>query len=303
MSELLFSRGSRCPICGIDGNNVVFTSQGDEVLRYKNYRLDEMHRAWLHDISFSIMRCNRCDFYYHDLIPTESLSRTLYNDWISLEGSLAKYLNNPMAYLNLMYYLIQAMNHFSSEGNAFSGKTLLDVGCGWGPLLDMGRLLGFKSCGVEYTEKKLSYIQSKGFEAYTPEALPDNLRFDVVSMIQVLEHLPDPLSFVKKYSEKVSPGGVMVIEVPNCHQLALRKWVFEKIGKNIFGAYQPMEHVNCFTPRSLNRLMKMVGWRPLANPKTLISTRLGGYRFVRSAKNKLATMLLGSTGRVFVRDA
>lgn len=101
---------------------------------------------------------------------------------------------------------------------SLSGKTVLDVGCGGGILSDSMARSGAQVTGIDLSTKALRVAQLHALEAGTPnvtyreisaEALAAETpaQFDVVTCMEMLEHVPDPSSVVRACSTLVKPGG------------------------------------------------------------------------------------------------
>lgn len=98
------------------------------------------------------------------------------------------------------------------------GKQVLDVGCGGGILADAMARKGAQVLGVDLSTKALKVAQLHALEAQTPniqyrevsaEALAAEQpgTYDVVTCMEMLEHVPDPASVVRACSQLVKPGG------------------------------------------------------------------------------------------------
>ena len=98
------------------------------------------------------------------------------------------------------------------------GKEVLDVGCGGGILTDAMARKGADVLGIDLAEKSLKVAQLHALEAGTPgvqyravsaEALAAEQpgQFDVVTCMEMLEHVPDPASVVQACARLVKPGG------------------------------------------------------------------------------------------------
>ncbi len=99
-----------------------------------------------------------------------------------------------------------------------SGKRVLDVGCGGGILADSMARRGADVLGIDLASKPLKVAQLHAMEAGTPsiayrevavEALAEEspAAFDVVTCMEMLEHVPDPSSVVRACAALVKPGG------------------------------------------------------------------------------------------------
>jgi 2-polyprenyl-6-hydroxyphenyl methylase/3-demethylubiquinone-9 3-methyltransferase len=99
-----------------------------------------------------------------------------------------------------------------------NGKRVLDVGCGGGILADAMARRGAEVLGIDLATKALKVAQLHAIEAATPrvayreiavEALADEAPapFDVVTCMEMLEHVPDPSSVVAACARLAKPGG------------------------------------------------------------------------------------------------
>ncbi len=98
-----------------------------------------------------------------------------------------------------------------------SGKTVLDVGCGGGVLAESMAGRGAKVTGIDMAEKALNVAKLHLFESgheveYLMTPVEEFARtrprhYDIVTCMEMLEHVPDPQSIVAACSELVKPGG------------------------------------------------------------------------------------------------
>ncbi len=98
-----------------------------------------------------------------------------------------------------------------------AGKRVVDIGCGGGILTEAMANKGATALGVDLAEKslkvaKLHALQSKANVTYETIAAEDlakrePLSFDVVTCMEMLEHVPDPASIIQACADMVKPGG------------------------------------------------------------------------------------------------
>jgi 2-polyprenyl-6-hydroxyphenyl methylase/3-demethylubiquinone-9 3-methyltransferase len=97
-------------------------------------------------------------------------------------------------------------------------KKVLDVGCGGGILTDAMARSGAHPLGIDLATKSLKVAQLHALEAQTPNvqyrevavealAAEQPASFDVVTCMEMLEHVPDPSSIVRACAQLVKPGG------------------------------------------------------------------------------------------------
>ncbi len=106
------------------------------------------------------------------------------------------------------------------------GKKVLDVGCGGGILTDAMARSGANALGIDLATKSLKVAQLHALEAQTSnvqyrevavEALAAEMpaSFDVVTCMEMLEHVPDPSSIVRACAQLVKPGGYVFFSTLN----------------------------------------------------------------------------------------
>ncbi len=94
---------------------------------------------------------------------------------------------------------------------------LLDVGCGPGLLLDEARTCGFETVGLEMSRASAAHARALGLDVreHTLDELAADERFDVIALVDVLEHLADPRDAIARCHEHLAPGGVLCVVTPD----------------------------------------------------------------------------------------
>jgi 2-polyprenyl-6-hydroxyphenyl methylase/3-demethylubiquinone-9 3-methyltransferase len=138
-----------------------------------------------------------------------------------------------------------------------NGIKTVDVGCGGGILTDAMARKGATALGIDLSTKALKVAQLHALEAGTPNvtyreitaealALEAPGQFDVVTCMEMLEHVPDPASIVKACAQMVKPGG----------------WVFfstlNRNAKSFLFAIVGAEYVLNLLPRGTHEYAKMI---------------------------------------------
>jgi 2-polyprenyl-6-hydroxyphenyl methylase / 3-demethylubiquinone-9 3-methyltransferase len=151
-----------------------------------------------------------------------------------------------------------------NELSGLQGKRVLDVGCGGGILADSMARKGADVLGIDLAAKALRVAQLHALEAQTShveyrevsvEALAQEQPsgFDIVTCMEMLEHVPDPVSVVRACSELVKPGG----------------WVFfstiNRNAKAFMLAIVGAEYVLNMLPRGTHEYAKMIRPSELAS--------------------------------------
>lgn len=142
-----------------------------------------------------------------------------------------------------------------------SGTTRwLDFGCGAGGLLKFLRARGgFEPVGSDVGSYAQRLRDEDGFTILDENELQalDDASFDVVTCIEVVEHIPDPAPVFALLARLLRPGGVLLLTTGNL-ACPLARW------QGIDFAYCiPEIHVSLFNPRLLTRLYMQNGLRPV----------------------------------------
>jgi len=104
---------------------------------------------------------------------------------------------------------------------------IIDIGCGFGILVAMGQQRGKDVIGLDTSESMIQgsreYLASQNIApdkvqlTTAEELIAQGKTFDVIIMIDVLEHIEDPRRFLKLVEELLNPGGRLILSVP-AHQ-------------------------------------------------------------------------------------
>lgn len=143
------------------------------------------------------------------------------------------------------------------RGNRLAGKSVLEVGCGAGYLLDLLSATGVSATGLEYNQELVKQGKLEGRDirqGYIFDmAQHSEERFDGFICINFLEHAPEPIKFLRSIRSLCKPGAVGIIEVPNFEQdISLSK------SHNLI-----RDHLSYFTSRTLSVVAQLAGFELL----------------------------------------
>lgn len=194
----------RCPLCSSDAE-LMFTA------------VDENHR--ISGEQFVYLKCRNCECVFLSEAPADlgRYYQAEYYDIPSLER-LQKVAHKDRNKINTVLRFAQ-------------GGRLLEIGPAFGVFAWQAKQAGFMVDVVEMDTRCCAYLQNtlgvnvtqSDNPAVAIQALP---RHDVIALWHVLEHLPDPLAFLRAASENLMPGGLLIIAMPNPDA-----WQFEVMGR------------------------------------------------------------------------
>ena len=133
---------------------------------------------------------------------------------------------------------------------------LLDVGCGIGVFLEAAKKQNWGVFGVEISENARKQAEKRlnqpVFEKI--EALPNEQKFDGISLFHVLEHLPEPKGTLEVLLEKAQPGAPLILALPN-----YESWDAKHYGAD-WAAWDVPIHFWHFRKEDVQALAHATGW-------------------------------------------
>ena len=141
-----------------------------------------------------------------------------------------------------------------------AGGRWLEVGFGAGALLATAEEFGFEALGLDVRPACVEGMRALGYAAEQGrlEDLDAAESFDVVSLADVLEHVPFPAETLAAARRVLRPGGLLFVSAPNLDCLEWR--VLHQAGKNPYWA--ELEHYHNFSREHLCWLLDRVGFEP-----------------------------------------
>ena len=152
-----------------------------------------------------------------------------------------------------------------------AGKRVLDVGCGGGILSESMAVRGAQVTGIDLSEKalavaRLHLLESGRTAEYRLQSAEDHAaelpgHYDVVTCMEMLEHVPDPASTIRACTTMVRPGGTVFFSTLNRNPKA---WLFAIVGAEYILRMLPRgthEYEKFIKPSELARDARAAGLR------------------------------------------
>ena len=197
------------------------------------------------------VKCRNCHLVYVN--PIESDGR-INEDYSQRKDNDADIIRRSR--------LKAAKSQVQSIGKYGCGTRLLDIGCGEGFFLFSASRMGYTAKGIELCQDAAEYartefgldVEAKPFE----EAKFPGDHFDVVTLWQVLEHVPYPLSMLREVYRILKPGGLVVISTPDFGSLLAR--ILRRRWWNVRRL-----HINQFVVKTLKSILENAGFRDVSS--------------------------------------
>lgn len=208
-----------CPFCQKNNFSTVYLLKNKKILRCKN---DGLFLA-------EEITGNKTVLYnkkYYDINPHPALIKT-----------------------NRQYFLekIKTIRQLTGKQN----PKILDIGCGWGDFLTVVKQSGLGYLGVDESNAAIEICRSKGLNC---KKHPSG-RFSAITCFQVIEHIKNPLSFLKNCRKMLKKNGVILITTPN-NDSPERK----KAGSN-WSVYNTDSHFVFYNKKNLAGLLIKAGFK------------------------------------------
>jgi SAM-dependent methyltransferase len=175
---------------------------------------------------------NEMDQYYTNYQTKKSID----SDYLTEEGFSVYKRDKDLTFKDLGI----------NEKGGFTGKSILDVGCGTGHFLKMMSEGTKLIKGIDKSEECINVAKGNGLNCISQDFLLEEGVYDVITMWHLIEHILNPVEFIEHAYRQLSPGGWLLIETPVIGAVSAsfgEHWRF----------FMPVEHINLFTQNALFR--------------------------------------------------
>ena len=201
-----------------------------------------------------VMKCKKCGHVQLNPVPSQKEDDRFYD-----ENLQDKNVNDVgtigRAYNKMIEDTIRRIDVIKKI-TPKKGK-ILEIGSGHGFFLEMMRKEGFDMTGIDISKEKRRIAKKvTKVKVLDVNINEENLNlgpFDAVVLFHVLEHIADPVMFLKNIRRILKPKGVVVVEVPNCNDFQL------DLNKSYRDFYWQRAHIHYYTPNILKRIFKASG--------------------------------------------
>jgi 2-polyprenyl-3-methyl-5-hydroxy-6-metoxy-1,4-benzoquinol methylase len=240
-----------CPVCG--STSFIVVREGTFPDDLSEDSLKEVYRSSSDNVLFEqVVRCNKCQTVY--LNPR--LNPSMIIDSYAEGEDAAHVAQDPMRIRTFE----KALKHLAKKYNiALSPETkVLDIGCAGGAFLLAAENLGLSTVGIEPNKWMSQFAQEKYQLDVRPGTLSDyhfaDDSFDLVTLWDVIEHVPQPGAELREIHRILKPGGLLIVNYPDYSSLPARmlgkKWPFWL-----------SVHLTYYTPKTIEKHLRKTGFQ------------------------------------------
>ncbi|GHS96365.1 methyltransferase [Synergistales bacterium] len=235
-----------------------------------------IHKGTRDRKDIDVLRCDDCGLVFLSGIATDDSYTDIYTD-SQMRGRIefVKWRENTYA---------DDYRRFKRYEKFMQGKSILDFGCGNGGFLELltRQDKTRQVVGVDLDAEAVKIINSSGIECYRSISELSEVKFDIVFMFHIIEHLPKPTLILNELFEHMANDGVIVIETPNADDALLSVYKCKEFADFTYWSL----HIYLYNENTLTRLIESAGCKvvsieqeqryPLANHLCWLSCGLPG---------------------------
>ena len=201
-----------------------------------------------------IIKCKKCGFLRLNYFKQE-YDKDLYQYYEDYSKTFRSKEWKQRAKLNLIN-LSKSLKDYSYRYNSNKKNiSLLDFGCGLGLTLDTAKKLDWEVKGVEMNEFCINFCEKKNHKVYSYlSEIDENIKFDIITLFDVVEHVPNPTNLLKDLKTKLSKDGFLIITCPNWN--SLERIFFQ----NNWKAIDP-QHYHYFTIKTMMQILQKANFK------------------------------------------
>lgn len=248
-------------------------------------RLDTMYRvkAYIGNFQLSIGECSACQLAIQAPMPSVQGQRDYINWRFSSTDPLDSYITDFVGKKIICRNRLKWLNNFNKPNNR-----LLDIGAGNGTFCSSAIDFGYDVCGTELSAKAIS--QAKRFYGLNLffgdiHQLPYYPSYGLVTLWDVIEHLPDPLGMLQEAFARITPNGLIVINTGNYNSIS-------RLERKSSWPQYLFDHLFYFSPKSIEILVRRAGF------SNFQIHRLPQLEFASSIKHRARRVFLNPTNAI-----
>ncbi len=221
-----------CSVCGSEQYNLLYNVKG-----------------------FDTVQCKKCEFVFvNPRVGNNDLYKMYSDNYFTNQNEGYGYQNYELtSHLRSKTFQkwIEGIEPYLSKGKGL----ILDIGCASGTFLELMREKGWDVEAIELDKQMVEKLKGKNIKVFEKpfEEFTSDKKYQLITMFDVLEHIPDLKTTFEKLHELLDKDGIVVLITPD----------FSSTQRKVFGKkwfqYKPQEHIQYFTPATLAKAIEPYG--------------------------------------------
>lgn len=211
--------------------------------------------------------CRECSAVFRDPMPTDEVLAEIYRDCYS-PSSIVNGSTDQLSPEDAYREILELVRRYSTNRSA-----ILDVGAGTGGLVSLLKTLSAEVDGVESSIDARKFAElTLGVVLFPAISDVSSKSYDLVTLVEVIEHVTDPVRFLQEVKTILKPGAQLIITTPNRDGLRAR------LEKSDWVEAAKHFHLHLFNKSSLDYCLTVAGY----NQSKIIEPEYSFARPVRS---------------------
>lgn len=211
---------------------------------------------------FDLVRCENCDLVFVSNPPSESELSEMYSFDSGYHAKL------EVDAFTTKFHKREADRNLDLLLRHAKAGRLLDIGCSTGMFLVAAKKAGWVGVGLEYSPDSSRVARDvHGLDVRTGALAMDTYApnsFDVITLWDVIEHIPNPKQAMELISRILAPGGLLMLKTPNVDGIYPTTSFRLARALNFWGHPEPPGHLFQFSVKTLQRLATESGFEAIA---------------------------------------
>lgn len=222
---------------------------------------------------FNYYKCSRCGHVTTYPYPSRLQMKHYYQEKFK-HGNYHLAREFAQEYKVVYRQFVHRLETFLKENKkSLKGIKILDIGCFTGDFLVLMKEAGADVYGLELQRDAVKIANKKlNGRVKIADVMTDvfpKTRFDVITLLGIVEHVTNPVKLIKRSTALLKKGGILMIQTPNSSSLLSR------LTRQLWPPYEPVEHVHLFSRKSLTNVLRDLGYTEITYSKHVKKLPLG----------------------------
>ena len=217
---------------------------------------------------FEFFDCEKCTLRF---VSPRYLAAEIYdNDYFQGASHGFGFTNYEDDKIASRAYLIKFLK-WIKKYSCKSKINLLDIGAANGYFVKLANEYGFNASGIEISNSAVEWARKldRPVSQGTLETMEGDNSFEVITALDVLEHVPEPINFLVTARNRITDDGILLLNVPTLGS------IFSRLSGKKWHAYLPPEHWIYFNKKSVSEMLNMAGFEVMSSKAISKSFSIG----------------------------